>query len=267
MRSWFNSLRGAASVTPIVDQRWRRALRRVEMLRRLPEPDRLRLRGLAGRFMQQKSISPAAGLVLDDNRRLTLALISCIPVLQLGFDWLDGWTELIVYPGQFRVRREQLDDSTGVMDEWDDALAGEAWDRGPVVVSWADVRADLEQPGLGCNVLIHEIAHKLDALDGSIDGVPPLPAARRQRWIDVFQSAYEALRRQRDQLEAQDGASDQPLATSIDAYAAESPDEFFAVVSEYHFSAPQQLREAMPAVAAELQQFYGASPMDSGRTS
>jgi MtfA peptidase len=44
----------------------------------------------------------------------------------------------------------------------------------------------------------------------------------------------------------------------IDPYAAEAPDEFFAVVSEYHFSAPALLQQALPEVAFELQRFYGA---------
>ena len=45
--------------------------------------------------------------------------------------------------------------------------------------------------------------------------------------------------------------------TAIDGYAAEAPEEFFAVVSEYHFSDPQLLRAEMPKVAAHLERFYG----------
>ena len=45
--------------------------------------------------------------------------------------------------------------------------------------------------------------------------------------------------------------------TAIDPYAAESPEEFFAVCSEYHFSDVATLRRAMPEVAAHLQRFYG----------
>ena len=43
-------------------------------------------------------------------------------------------------------------------------------------------------------------------------------------------------------------------------YAAEAPDEFFAVLSEYHFSDPHTLRAAMPAVADHLTRFYGPPP-------
>jgi Mlc titration factor MtfA (ptsG expression regulator) len=261
MNSWLKHLRRPRPAPALAEPHWRQLLRRAELVRRLDPAAQQQLRELCVRFLQHKSVSPAAGLVLDDQRRLLLAALCCLPVRTLGFDWLDGWHELIVYPGQFRVRREQLNEDTGVIESWDDDLAGEAWDRGPVVVSWADVRADLRDPGVGCNVLIHEIAHKLDALDGSMDGVPPLPAARRQRWIDVMQTAFEQLRAECRELEARTPPGD-PLDTTIDAYAAESPDEFFAVVSEYHFSAPTLLRAGMPAVADELLAFYGRSPME-----
>ena len=48
--------------------------------------------------------------------------------------------------------------------------------------------------------------------------------------------------------------------TAIDPYAAEAPEEFFAVVTEYHFSAPDVLAGSMPAVAEHLRRFYGPSP-------
>jgi len=58
-----------------------------------------------------------------------------LPILELGLDWYSGWTGIVVYPGDFRVRRAELDEH-GVMHEWDDELAGEAMPGGPVVLSW-----------------------------------------------------------------------------------------------------------------------------------
>jgi Mlc titration factor MtfA (ptsG expression regulator) len=52
--------------------------------------------------------------------------------------------------------------------------------------------------------------------------------------------------------------------TEIDPYAATAPEEFFAVVSEYHFSAPGLLADAMPEIAAHLREFYGPSPLEQG---
>jgi MtfA peptidase len=248
MSSLFGRLKAALAPTPqIADADWRRLLRRARLLRRLPAEQQARLRALCERFLREKAVTGAAGFELQPPQALTLAALSCLPVLSLGFDWLRGWDQVIVYPAQFRVRREEVDSESGVVDEWDEDLAGEAWDRGPLVLSWEDVRADLAEPHSGCNVVIHEIAHKLDALDGVMDGTPPLPdAARRRAWIDAFEAGFASLRAQLD-------AGIEPL---IDPYAAEAPDEFFAVVSEYHFSAPALLQQALPAVASELQRFY-----------
>jgi MtfA peptidase len=239
----------------IDDLAWQRLARRVALVRRLPVAQQLRLREFCERFLRDKTISGAAGFEWRQDRALTLAALCCVPVLQLGYDWLRGWRELIIYPGQFRVRRHQHDEASGVVEEWDDDLAGEAWEHGPLVLSWADIRADLRQPQAGYNVVAHEIAHKLDALDGALDGTPPLPdAARRRAWVDSFEPAYQRL------CDDIDAGREPP----IDDYASEAPDEFFAVVSEYHYSAPAVLQQAMPAVARELEQFYGPSPFAAG---
>jgi len=134
--------------------------------------------------------------------------------------------------------------------EGEDDLIGEAWEHGPVILSWADVATDLAQPFDGFNVVAHEIAHKLDMLDGAMNGVPRLPRdIPRREWIATLQSAYDGLVR----------AVERGRETFIDPYAAESADEYFAVVSELHFSDRAGLARAAPAVAAMLARFYGRS--------
>jgi Mlc titration factor MtfA (ptsG expression regulator) len=248
MKHWFRRLVGASPPARIDDEAWARLLRRVVWARALAPELQARLRDYTERFLDQKAITPAAGCRLTPERARLIALQCCAPVLHLGYDWLQGWHEVIVYPGQFRTRRHDYDEATGVIEEWDDDLVGESWDRGPLVLSWADVRADLDHPEPGYHVIAHEIAHKLDALDGTMDGTPPLPDAQaKAAWVRDFQSAYEAL------CTDVEAGREAP----IDAYAAEAPDEFFAVASEYHFSAPDRLRAAFPAVADRLAEFYG----------
>nr|WP_225444802.1 M90 family metallopeptidase [Pseudomarimonas arenosa] len=225
-------------------------MQRHRRLRRLSAEDQQTLHQLASQFLADKTLSATHGLELTPLRAALLASYACLPVLHLGYEWLQGWRELIVYPGQFRVRRHEIDEH-GVAHEWDDELAGEAWERGPVVVSWADVLADLRWPQAGFDVVVHEIAHKLDLSDGAMDGVPSLPREQRQRWIEVMQTAFDDLNLRLDRGEA----------APIDDYAAEAPEEFFAVCSEYHFTAPQQLSAAYPAVAELMTAFYGRSPL------
>lgn len=207
------------------------------------------LRALSERFLHEKTITPLEGLSLDGFECVQLAALCCLPIIDLGPGAWRGWSQLIVYPDAFRVHRSHVD-AAGVMHEWDDELSGESWDAGPLILSWADVQADLAEPDAGYCVVAHEMAHKIDALDGELDGTPPLSAGWQRMWARDFQREYTRLCAQVDAGED----------TAIDAYAAEGPEEFFAVASEYHFSAPKQLRAGMPEVAAHLRRFYGPPP-------
>jgi Mlc titration factor MtfA (ptsG expression regulator) len=116
------------------------------------------------------------------------------------------------------------------------------------VLSWADIGEDYAD---GINVVIHEFAHKLDMLNGDVDGYPPLhPGMERRTWTDAFTRAYEDFCRRVDRGES----------TSIDPYAAESPGEFFAVLSEAFFERPERVGDDYPDVYAQLAQFYRQDP-------
>src|SRR3546814_9597994 len=90
------------------------------------------------------------------------------------------------------------------------------------------------------------MAHKLDALDGVLDGTPPLPRAWQREWARDFQAAFDTFAAE----------VDRGRDTAIDPYAAEAPEEFFAVCSEYHFSDPRLLQATLPTVAAHLARLY-----------
>lgn len=213
----------------------------------LPPHADVALRDLAARFLAGKTITPIGTLVLDDDDHLLLAALCCLPLVAFGEEGLRGWSQLIVYPDAFRANRTDMDDE-GVMHEWEDELIGESWESGPLILSWADVQAELDDPGAGACVAVHEMAHKLDALDGVLDGTPPLPRPWQREWARDFQVAYDAFAARVDAGED----------TAIDPYAAEAPDEFFAVCSEYHFSAPGLLARELPTVSAHLARLYGA---------
>lgn len=251
MKSLFQRLRSATGQPRLSPADRDTLLGALPFLERLEVPRLDRLCGLVARYQAGKTITPLHGLALDEAQRLQLAALSCLPLIEFGAEGLHGWSQVLVYPGAFRVHRRHHDEDTGVVDEWVDELAGEAWEQGPLVLSWDDVLADLAEPEAGFQLVVHEMAHKLDALDGAMDGTPPLPAAWQRAWARDFQQAYDAF------CERVDAGEETP----IDAYAAEAPEEFFAVASEYHFSAPALLAKEMPAVAGHLQRFYGESPI------
>lgn len=224
-----------------------RNLERLPSLGRLSQADLATLRDYTGRFLANKRFHGAHEFEITAEVRTTIAQLACWPVLALGYPWLDGWRDVIVYPGGFRARRTHDDDATGVVHEWDEDLAGESWDRGPLVLSWADLCLDLEQPDDLQNVVVHEIAHKLDAREGEADGMPLPRSIAPREWQRSFQQAFDELARIADEDEAQ---------APIDPYAATAPEEFFAVASEYHFLAPELLEAAYPQVAGLLRRFY-----------
>lgn len=235
----------------IDDASWRGLLESSALFSRLDNNAASRLRELCGRFLSRKSFSAAGGHELDETQCLAIAALACLPLIRLDFDWLEGWSEVIVYPGGFRVRREHHDEHSGVVTEGDDELIGEAWERGPVILSWADIAEDLAHPFEGLNVVIHEIAHKFDMLDGAMNGVPRLPASiPRAEWIATLQTEYDGFV----------SAVEAGIETTIDPYAAESPDEFFAVVCEQYFSCRDVMWASMPATTLLFDRLFGGDP-------
>lgn len=231
----------------IDESQWQRVEYALPFLDALSLDERARLRELALLFIADKTFSGAGGLTVTDDMRLSIALQACLPILNLGLAWYDGWVGVVVYPGDFVIPREEMDDS-GVVHQYDDTVLGEAWPGGPVLLSWFD---DLDQLG-DANVIIHEFAHKLDMRNGEADGFPPLHADMdRAAWARAFGHAYD------DFCARVDAGQD----TAIDPYAAEHPGEFFAVVSEWFFEAPADLMATYPDVYVQLKAFYRQDPL------
>ena len=135
----------------------------------------------------------------------------------------------------------------GVVTERIEERLGEAHGIGPVVLSWEDIgMADG-----GYNVVIHEFAHKLDMANGAADGMPPLHSGMdRRAWAAAFREAYEGFC----------DAVDRGRETWLDPYAAHSPGEFFAVISEMFFTDPAETRRRYPEVYEQLKRYYRQDP-------
>ncbi|MFZ3018570.1 MAG: M90 family metallopeptidase [Gallionella sp.] len=219
----------------------------------LREEERARLRELAVRLLADKAFSGAGGAEVDAGMATAIAAFAALPVLNLGYGWYEGWNEIVIYPGEFVYEGEQMDEA-GVVHHVRHARSGEAWEGGAMVLSWDDVAWSCQglSYGEGFNVVIHEFAHKLDMKSGDANGRPPLHSGMSpQDWAHDFQTAYDDLCRRVDRGEE----------TAIDPYATESPAEFFAVLTEYFFAAPELLQQAYPAVYGQLAQFYLQDPL------
>lgn len=243
-RRWRRSRRVRSVRIP--DALWERVEARLHFLDYLEPAARKRLRELARNFIAEKEFHGAHGMALDDEVILGIALQACLPVLRIGLDAYHGWVGVVVYPGDFVIPRKEMDDA-GVIHEYDDEVLGEAWQGGPVLVSWHEGSAAPE----GVNVVIHEFAHKLDMENGDADGLPRLPAGMsRKDWADAFSEGYARFCRE----------VDAGMETALDPYGSENPGEFFAVASEAFFEAPCLLEEDFPAIYLQLRNLYGVDP-------
>ena len=231
---------------PIPHHVWQSVIRRVVVLRGLDAVQMAHLREMTTWFLDQKSITGAQGLEVTPSMKVTVAAQACLLILNLGVAHFDGWVEVILYPGAFRVKHAQMD-AIGLVHNEASVLTGESWLRGPVILSWDDVERDSYHDQAGHNVVLHEFAHKLDGLNGVTNGMPPLRRGMsRKRWAEALSGAYAELCRQ---VAAGESAF-------INPYAATSPAEFFAVLSEYFFTAPDILKNCCPGVHKQLTLFY-----------
>jgi len=227
---------------------WQQAFARLPLLDSLDAGERTRLRELATLFLHDKQLQGVGTVQLSRDMLLIIALQACLPVLALGLAWYDGWRTVLVYPDDFAIERREMDES-GVVHQVHHQLAGEAWQDGPVILSWNDLR---EAGAIdGYNLVIHEFAHKLDMRNGVANGFPPLPADMAVAdWTSAFAAAY-------GNFQARVRAGHAPF----DAYGATSPAEFFAVASEVFFERPGLLRHHYPLVYCQLQAFYRQDPL------
>jgi len=230
---------------------WRQVLRqRMPLFRRLPVDLQLQLKRHVQVLLAEKPFIGCAGLVVTDEMRVLIAAQAALLLLNRRAGYFRDLRQILVYPGIFAVQRSTPGPG-GVTREARQALAGESWQQGQVILAWDAVLEGAATADDGRNVVIHEFAHQLDQETGAANGAPFLGRRERYaRWSAVFSAEFERLR---DRI-----ARDEPGL--IDAYGASDPAEFFAVVSELFFERPQALAAEAPAVYRELAALYCVHP-------
>ncbi len=223
---------------------WQKILMRLRFLHGLSPDEMSRLQQHVILFLHNKQISGAHDLIITEEMRVMIAVQACILILELDLGYYDNWVEIIVYPGKFIIDYDYSDEN-GIVHHARQIVSGESWLAGPVILSWQDVANSGAESGY--NVVIHEFAHKLDMLHEGANGCPILhPNMSALAWHDIFSKAYTKFCKQVD-------LGDE---TIIDPYAAESPAEFFAVLSEVFFTMPSVIKQHFPSVYEQLAMFY-----------
>lgn len=203
---------------------------------------------LANQIAGEKDVTVVEPLGWSEPMASTLFLQMALPVLALGASGLAGWAEVVLYPQAFRVR-DKWHDAIGLVHEGESVLIGQARSDGPLILSWPDVKAS---PHLdGWNVVIHEVAHKLDMLNGAANGCPPLhKGMSREEWAHDWSLAYRHFCQE----------ADHGVDGWLDPYAAEDPAEFFAVMTEAFFEQPHLVQNDYPTLYGHLCRFYKQDP-------
>jgi Mlc titration factor MtfA (ptsG expression regulator) len=233
---------------PRFEDRWRDVVRsRLTGWRALDADEQSRIETTTARFVDQWTWEAARGVDLTEDMQVTIAAHAALLALGLGTAELSRAVDaVVVHASTMHLRGPRPGPSAHVVTDSPLPVAGHTDLHGPVFVAWDAARADL-QPGATGNVILHELTHKLDAADGTMDGTPPLKGADLRRWVEVCTAAFEAVRQ----------GLDRDLLRS---YAGTNPAEFFAVATETFFVRPWELADRRPALFEVLRGYYRQDP-------
>lgn len=219
----------------------------------LDDQERTHLCQLVQVFVEEKHWEGLGGLEMNDEIRVTVAGQACLLILNLHHDLYRRVESILVYPSTVvaPARPPGFGEVLSAPPPSAMPVLGQAFSRGPLILAWDAVAYGGANPRDGHNVVFHEFAHKLDMLTGDADGVPPLAdAATYARWIEVFERGW-------DELHARQAAG---RRTFLDAYAGESPAEFFAVATEQFFEQGRTMQRKHPELYDVLRGFYRQDP-------
>jgi len=206
-----------------------------------------RLEALALALIADKIWEAAHGFEITDEMMVIIAAQAALLILGLPDDSYRDVGSILVHPTTVVVTGPRSQGG-GLVSDDPVAILGQASFQGPVVIVWDTALDEARHPGRGHNVVFHEFAHKLDMLDGTVDGTPPLAdQAQFDRWVRVCTEVYERV------VVGEGGHT-------LRSYAGVNPGEFFAVATEVFFDAPAALRGEHLELYDVLSDFYRQDP-------
>ena len=215
---------------------------------RLSEEQKGRLRNDLRVLVTEKNWEGCDGLKMSDEIKVTISAQAALMLLGLKHDYFSQVLSIVVFPTAFEMLRDERDD-----EKQKHIAAGQAYYRGPVLLSWDQALEEGRDPGLGRNLVIHEFAHQLDFQDGYVNGIPVLRNAQQTaRWIEVMKDGFARL---------QTELEEEPESFPGD-HAGSNATEFFSVVSERFFTVPHELRDYNEEVYNVLVEYYGVNPLE-----
>ncbi len=238
---WFKRRRRRELLAHPFPDAWRALLEdRLAFHRSLDDAARARLHDDLRILLAEKHWEGCAGVSLTEEMKLLVAATASLLVLGREVDDLDRAESILIYPDTFVAPDHEVVGGE-IVHEFESERLGEAWRRGPIVLSWKEIQADLAAPDDGRNLILHEFAHELE------------PAA----WSEPFLDEYDA-----HCADVDDGHD-----TLLDEYGATDEHEFFAVATECFFEQPWDMQAELPELYGLLRDFYRQDPATRPRVS
>ena len=214
------------------------------------DDDLARLRELTVLFLDAKGIVGAGGHEVTPLQRVLIAVQACVLVLNLDLAWYDGFENIVVYPGEFVPALGM--GGRGRRGAPQRGAAGRGGDAGRPRRAFLAGRRGRGR--LACDRNEPRRA-RVRAQDGHAqrrcERLSAAAAGDRCRAVEAtLTAAFDDFVARVDRNED----------TTIDGYAAESPGEFFAVLSEVFFADPALLLREYPAVYRLFTRFYRQDP-------
>jgi len=246
MFSWFKNRRRKKILAQPVPESWSLHFNRnVRLTWGLNEEETKRLEQIVQVIFAEKEWEGCDGLELTEEIKVTISALAGLMLLGVPEFYFDNVKTILVFPKAFRRQTQ----SGWVMDE--SHRSGEAWQGGPIILSWKDALRGGRDEDDGQNLVIHEFAHALDGLDGEMGGnVMFDDSATSQRWQEVVEREFAELCR----------AKEEGIRTLLDHYGATNEAEFFAVSSEIFFEKPRRLSQEHNELFELLRTYYRVDP-------
>ncbi|MBA2113716.1 M90 family metallopeptidase [Bremerella alba] len=250
--SWFKSrsrrrIKEAAFPEPwrqiLVDNLWQYA--------RLTSDEKTSLHQSMAVLLQEKNWEGCNGFHVDEETKVLVAAQVGLLTLGLEDEYFDNVLSILIYPTAYRAT-SQSSPGAGIIIEGQSDRLGEAWYRGPVILTHPDIVDGAQSTHGGRNLVMHEFAHQIDMLNGRVaDGIPPIDSHEEvERWNHCFEHTYQQLVE-----DCQRGRS-----ALVDCYGATNKAECFAVLSETFFQQPQRIAQNDPDMFQALCGYYRQDP-------
>ena len=246
MFNWFKNRRRKKTIAAPWPEAWSLHLNRnVRLSWGLADQEMDRLQRIVKVFVAEKNWEGCEGVTVTEEMKVTIAGQAALLLLGVNDFYFDNVNSILIFPKAF-VRQ-----TTDGLIATDSHRAGEAWQGGPIILSWQDTLSGGRNEHDGRNLVVHEFAHALDGLDGEMGGdVMFDDAAASLQWQQVVDKEFAELER----------CKQQGISTLLDHYGATNKAEFFAVSSETFFEKPRQLQQQHSELFQLLSKYYRVDP-------